>query len=836
MTPPITLPDLMMSLRCPAKASHLRLGLPRFAGELPTSSPLSVMYDETAPLRARFRAAWPGAVVHDRWPLPVRVAMTKVAIRDALHRQLQIRDAPDIRIHGATFFGWDDSVIVETECIVLRPSSWMVVGRLITATASIHLGTSPVPLPDDKHLELVISKRAIGLNWRDLVEIEQQRNTTHRRISPSDSERATHLSRSESRGRLETALELAYGHPRGAERALETEIAAAAFADFLHRYFPDSPPDIQVRVAMHSATEQLEADFDIDYARRGDGSLAGQCTYEGDAQPSDFLEIPLGSLQSKRSLGANADAWHTLLPAKAWEWYLPDRIAVGVERREFIDSAVRDALAPSQKPPATSCRERDDRKACATCEFDTGGEQSGLQICWQGHPLWELKTDPGQVPQHLLTRSIRPVQLSGGSRHGIALMADGSVKCWGPDEETYWHAPLLDVRVLAIAAGFNHCIALLEGGEVRCWGPDEETYWHAPPLDVRVLAIAAGRDHCIALLEGGEVRCWGRPGFACTVPPATAVGVRAIAAGDYHSLALREDGTVLAWGWNGYGQCAVPNGVKKAVAINADLDWSAAILQDRSKIFWGSEKRRPDWEVEVKCGYFCAHYERGLDAGTSYQLTSRNRAVAFGLATCRGADLSGLELAGYVGGEDVERFKHQLAALDVIFYWDSRDKSTMEGLVRQGSQQHSIRDHFKDISGRHPFEYFQNLRVIDSRQSHGREGVGRASGNSPRLRLPRGELADEIRSMLLMGPQASDAMVLDSWQMDSALYHVSSGITQCDEAVRLAAASCLRGRMSDCSHLLAHLCQLKNLTGTGVAGSPEPAPPKNVPPNPPWHI
>ena len=120
MTPLITLPDLMMSLRCPAKASYLRLGLPRFAGELPTSSPLSVMYDETAPLRARFRAAWPGAVVHDRWPLPVRVAMTKVAIRDALHRQLQIRDAPDIRIHGATFFGWDDSVIVETECIVLR--------------------------------------------------------------------------------------------------------------------------------------------------------------------------------------------------------------------------------------------------------------------------------------------------------------------------------------------------------------------------------------------------------------------------------------------------------------------------------------------------------------------------------------------------------------------------------------------------------------------------------------------------------------------------------------------------------------------------------------------
>ncbi len=94
-------------------------------------------------------------------------------------------------------------------------------------------------------------------------------------------------------------------------------------------------------------------------------------------------------------------------------------------------------------------------------------------------------------------QSSLPVTVSGvegalkvttGSRHACALLGDGTVKCWGSN---YWGslgigylsegisspAAVLGVSsaVDVVAHGLNTC-ALLLNGNVKCWGPDQGGY------------------------------------------------------------------------------------------------------------------------------------------------------------------------------------------------------------------------------------------------------------------------------------------------------------------------------------------------------------------------
>jgi alpha-tubulin suppressor-like RCC1 family protein len=83
-----------------------------------------------------------------------------------------------------------------------------------------------------------------------------------------------------------------------------------------------------------------------------------------------------------------------------------------------------------------------------------------------------------------------------------------------------------------IAAGVNHTCAVVDDGSVRCWGANDDGqlgypgtsevgYWETPasagPVDLgpghTAIAIAAGDLHTCALLDDGTVRCWGLNNF-----------------------------------------------------------------------------------------------------------------------------------------------------------------------------------------------------------------------------------------------------------------------------------------------------------------------------------
>lgn len=82
----------------------------------------------------------------------------------------------------------------------------------------------------------------------------------------------------------------------------------------------------------------------------------------------------------------------------------------------------------------------------------------------------------------------------------------------------------LSIGITQLAAGFRHTCALLSDGTVRCWGNNDDgqlgdgTITDRPrPVVVaglsNVTAISAGQDHTCARRANGDLLCWGKNQF-----------------------------------------------------------------------------------------------------------------------------------------------------------------------------------------------------------------------------------------------------------------------------------------------------------------------------------
>jgi alpha-tubulin suppressor-like RCC1 family protein len=257
----------------------------------------------------------------------------------------------------------------------------------------------------------------------------------------------------------------------------------------------------------------------------------------------------------------------------------------------------------------------------------------GSVRCWgyggDGQLGYSKPPDPptGSVPPPSIgddetPASAGPVSLGGpaiaitaGGAHTCALMAAGTVRCWGygalgalgygnrdsiGDNETPDTVGPVDLgghTATAIDAGESHTCAVLDDSSVRCWGNgldgelglgntnsvgDVQTPAAVPSVDLgagaTVRAISAGRQHTCALLDDGTVRCWGRnqlgqlgygridsigddeaPASAGAValgPGRTAV---AVAAGFAQTCALLDDQSVRCWGYGASGRLGYCN-------------------------------------------------------------------------------------------------------------------------------------------------------------------------------------------------------------------------------------------------------------------------------------
>jgi alpha-tubulin suppressor-like RCC1 family protein len=175
------------------------------------------------------------------------------------------------------------------------------------------------------------------------------------------------------------------------------------------------------------------------------------------------------------------------------------------------------------------------------------GSIAGPQTCRVGSHSFSCSSSAVRV-----SGLNRAVGISATADHVCAVVADGSVYCWGANEEgdlgtgrltssrvcgaeppaepcspTPHRVTGLDAAT-AVAAGVDHTCALLRDGGVDCWGENalgelgagdvrlpscQGDPCSTRPLRVRTLhsavAVSAGDEQSCALLADGDVDCWG---------------------------------------------------------------------------------------------------------------------------------------------------------------------------------------------------------------------------------------------------------------------------------------------------------------------------------------
>jgi len=174
--------------------------------------------------------------------------------------------------------------------------------------------------------------------------------------------------------------------------------------------------------------------------------------------------------------------------------------------------------------------------------------------------------------------------LTAGSGHTCAVTASRGVKCWGDNTSGQLgdgtnisrSAPVdvlgLSSGVTAVAAGPDHTCAVMADGSVKCWGAnfngmlgDGTRISRNVPTDVvgltsGIAAISAASIATCALTTAGAVKCWGSNSDGALAdgtyvdkltPNASALsgGVTALSAGSRQSCALVNGGSVRCWGY-----------------------------------------------------------------------------------------------------------------------------------------------------------------------------------------------------------------------------------------------------------------------------------------------
>jgi alpha-tubulin suppressor-like RCC1 family protein len=221
--------------------------------------------------------------------------------------------------------------------------------------------------------------------------------------------------------------------------------------------------------------------------------------------------------------------------------------------------------------------------------------------CWGSNGSGQLgnnTTVSSSVPVTVITAQNIPltdvVAIAAGEAHTCALVSSGTVRCWGDnssgqlgDNGNSGARSLTPVTVggltvvVGIAAGgtlgSSHTCALLANGTVQCWGAngsgqlgDAGVSGFQSKLPVQVsginnaVSIAVGEFHTCALLANGLPFCWGfnssgqlGNGTLNSQPVPIIAGLEntvAIAGGNNHTCGLRADGTAWCWGNNLLGQ------------------------------------------------------------------------------------------------------------------------------------------------------------------------------------------------------------------------------------------------------------------------------------------
>lgn len=250
----------------------------------------------------------------------------------------------------------------------------------------------------------------------------------------------------------------------------------------------------------------------------------------------------------------------------------------------------------------------DSRSATHTCAI-----VSGAAKCWGYQSTGELGDNGGvssATPVDVvgLSSNVTDIDTADIGYGGFTCAVhNGAAKCWGYNNRgqlgngttTFSATPVavsgLSSGVVSIATGESHACAALSDGTVKCWGNNDQgqlgdgtSISSTVPVSVSGIPsgatkVTAGYGHTCALVSGG-VKCWGSNGHGqlgngSTTASLTAVDVTGMtsgivdvsAAGDgvtgyALTCAVTSVGAVKCWGNNSYGQLGDGTTSSKTVA------------------------------------------------------------------------------------------------------------------------------------------------------------------------------------------------------------------------------------------------------------------------------
>jgi len=195
-------------------------------------------------------------------------------------------------------------------------------------------------------------------------------------------------------------------------------------------------------------------------------------------------------------------------------------------------------------------------------------------------------------------------QVVTGNDHTCALIADGTVRCWGDNTRgqlgignfTASGEPQMVpglIGVVSVAVGKHYTCAVLDTGAVRCWGANgygqlgtgnlTPTNVPANVLNVtNAASVTIGTEHTCVRLTDGAAQCWGYNWFgqlgdssktnASTPVPVTGLtGSLALVAGGTHTCARMPGATMKCWGGNSSGQLGDGTSIDRTVPVNTML-------------------------------------------------------------------------------------------------------------------------------------------------------------------------------------------------------------------------------------------------------------------------
>lgn len=249
--------------------------------------------------------------------------------------------------------------------------------------------------------------------------------------------------------------------------------------------------------------------------------------------------------------------------------------------------------------------------------FSCGRTRQGEVRCWGTN-------DQGQLARSFddaLPRPTRLEEIEGARRVAAsssatcAVLADRSVRCWGPAPQVSDDNDGKPRSVPSLARADD----LVMGGSIECaftdklptcWGdnranqlPSQNSDPYVPPSTLASLgglkALAFGREHACSLSAEGAVSCWGGPGKtrAAPTPLKNLTAAEAIALGADEGCALLGDGTAACWPLGGPAAKSAPAGsrfapvkvagVRGATAIAHGERHACAVLASGGVTCWG---------------------------------------------------------------------------------------------------------------------------------------------------------------------------------------------------------------------------------------------------------